>query len=73
MQHDTLARLPQIRVPTLVIAGSADLATPVSMSQAIVDAVPGAQLVVIDGVAHLSVIEQPQAFEAAVWGLLAQI
>lgn len=71
--HDTLARLPQIAVPTLVIAGRADKATPLPMLKAIADAVPGARLVVIDGAAHLSVIEQPQAFEVAVRELLAQL
>lgn len=69
---DTLSRLPQLRLPTLVIAGSADLATPVAMSQAIVDAIPGAQLVVIDGAAHLSAVECPDAFEAAVRAFLAR-
>jgi 3-oxoadipate enol-lactonase len=73
MNHDTLARLPQIRVPTLVIAGGADLATPVGMLRAIVDAVPGAQLAVIDDVAHLSALEAPAAFEAAVRTLLARV
>ena len=73
MHHDTVDRLPLISVPTAVIAGGADLATPVPMLQAIVDAVPGAQLVVIDGVAHLSALEAPAAFEAAVRALLARL
>lgn len=73
MHHDTVARLSHIGVPTLVIAGSADLATPLPMLQAIVEAVPGAQLAVIDGAAHLSALEAPAAFEAAVRRLLARV
>lgn len=66
MHMDTTARLPQIAVPTLVIAGSLDQGTPLAMSQTIARAVPGARLVVIDGAAHLSVLEQPGAFGQAV-------
>jgi 3-oxoadipate enol-lactonase len=36
------------------------------MSQAIVERIPGAELVVIDDAAHLSVAEQPERFGAAV-------
>ncbi len=63
--HDTTARLPQLKLPTLVIAGTLDLGTPVAMSQTIVERVPGARLVVIDDAAHLSVLERPDHFGAA--------
>jgi 3-oxoadipate enol-lactonase len=71
--HDTVARLSGIGVPTLVIAAEADLATPVTMLQTIVDAVPGAQLAVISRAAHLSALEEPVAFEAAIWSLLDRV
>lgn len=70
---DTSARLPQIRVPTLVIAGSEDEGTPVAMAETIARAIPQAELVVLQGAAHLSAIEQPAAFEAAVRGLLSRL
>lgn len=63
--HDTTARLPQLKLPTLVIAGALDLGTPVAMSQSIVERVPGARLLVIDEAAHLSVLEKPEVFTAA--------
>lgn len=72
MRHDTVARLPQIGVPTLVIAGGADLATPVAMLQTLVNAIPGAQIAVIEGAAHLSALEAPVAFEAAFRTLLGR-
>jgi 3-oxoadipate enol-lactonase len=73
MQLDTTARLQQIAVPTLVIAGALDEGTPLAMSQTIVQQVPGARLAVIEQAAHLSALEQPAAFEAAVRGFLAEL
>ena len=65
MNMDTGPRLGRIRVPTLVVAGSLDQGTPVAMSRTIAEGIPGAKLVVLEGAAHLSAIEQPQAFEQA--------
>ena len=41
--------LPKIAVPTLLIAGRADAGTPPAEAKAIADAVPGAELVELDG------------------------
>lgn len=51
----------RITCPTLVIAGSRDEATPPAMSQAIAQSIAGAQLRSLDA-AHLSAVEQPEAF-----------
>lgn len=50
------------RLPTRVIAGADDPATPVSDSQALVDAMADARLVVLRSAAHLSNVEQAEAF-----------
>ncbi|GAA4350447.1 3-oxoadipate enol-lactonase [Variovorax defluvii] len=50
-----------IRTPTLVIAGNQDEATPPAMSEAMVEAIPGAKLARIDA-AHLSAVERPVEF-----------
>jgi 3-oxoadipate enol-lactonase len=55
---DSLAR---ITVPVLVIAGSADPATPVAMGEQIHGGVPGARFAILEA-AHLSNWEQPQEF-----------
>lgn len=68
--HDSLARLPQIAAPTLVIAGAEDPSMSVAGHQALAAAIPGAQLQVLADAAHLGVIEQPQAFAQAVQGWL---
>jgi 3-oxoadipate enol-lactonase len=68
---DTTARLPQLRLPTLVIAGELDAGTPPAMAQTIADQVPGAQLRLIAQASHISAIEQPQAFAELVSAFLA--
>ncbi|MBO9513413.1 MAG: alpha/beta fold hydrolase [Variovorax sp.] len=50
-----------IAVPTLVIAGARDEATPPAMSEAMAQAIPGARLAAIDA-AHLSAVERPVEF-----------
>jgi len=67
---DWLERLPQVRCPTLVIAGALDVGAPVAMSQAIAERIPGARLEVLAEASHLSVAEQPQQFAALVEGFL---
>jgi len=69
---DWRAQLAHIGCPVQVVAGSADLGSTVDMAQAIVEGVPGAQLSVLEA-AHLSVLEQPQAFSAALASLLARL
>ena len=67
---DFSAALGRIRAPTLVIAGEADAGTPVAMSRAIAQAIPGARLAVIAGAAHLSSAEKPEEFARLVLDFL---
>jgi 3-oxoadipate enol-lactonase len=53
--------LPRISAPTLVVVGDEDVATPLDKAEAVADAIPGAQLVVVDGAGHSSTIEAPEA------------
>jgi 3-oxoadipate enol-lactonase len=55
--------------PTLVIAGNKDPATPPDHAQAIATAIAGSRLLSLDA-AHLSNIEQPAAFTAALLDFL---
>jgi len=68
---DYTVDLPRLRARTLVIAGAADAGTPPAMSQAIADRIPGSQLAVLPGAAHLSAVEKPAEFSALVRGFLA--
>jgi 3-oxoadipate enol-lactonase len=60
-----------VRCPTLVIAGRHDTGTTTAMSDAIAEAVPAQTTRVVLDAAHLSVLEQPQAFIEAVQAWLA--
>jgi 3-oxoadipate enol-lactonase len=59
-------RLGEIRARTLVVAGAEDVATSPEDAALIVERIPGARLVVLDGATHLANVEQPAAFTAAV-------
>lgn len=58
-------RLKEISCPTLVIVGAEDEATPPSHSQVLQQRIPGASLTTLAGAAHVSAVEQPQAFNQA--------
>jgi len=55
---DLLDRLPSIRVPTLVIGGTADLLTPPAYARRIASLIPGAQLELMPGGGHMLMLER---------------
>jgi 3-oxoadipate enol-lactonase len=57
--HDTSTRLPQLRLPTLVIHGTLDEMLPVQNGHMIAGLIPGSRLEILDGVGHLFFWEQP--------------
>jgi 3-oxoadipate enol-lactonase len=69
---DFRAVLPRITVPTVVIVGEEDIVTPPSASEFLVKNIAGATLVKIPGAGHLTNIEKPEAFHAALEPFLAQ-
>ncbi len=58
-------RLPQVTVPTLVVAGEFDEATPATW-QPFLDLIPGATGHVFAGASHCTHLEQPEEFRAVV-------
>lgn len=69
---DVAAELPAIRVPTLVIAGTRDVSMPwEAHSRPLADRIPRAALVRLDA-AHLSNVEAPRAFSAALADFLLE-
>jgi len=73
MGVDWLARLGEVRCPTLVVSGSADMSTPPEAGRAIAERIPGARFVLMDGTAHLSALEQPAAFAELVQGFAHEL
>jgi pimeloyl-ACP methyl ester carboxylesterase len=58
--------LPRIDVPTLLIWGALDARSPLRIAEEFARAIPAARLVVLEGAGHLSNLERPAAFTAAV-------
>ena len=65
-----LPRLGEIGLPTLFVAGAQDQATPPDAMRAMHEAVPGSGYALIDPAGHLSNLENPDPFMAAVGGFL---
>jgi 3-oxoadipate enol-lactonase len=68
---DHRALLPNIKVPTLVIAGRHDPATTLQAGEYLRDHIPGVAFTVLEA-AHISNVEQPGAFSNAVLEFLLQ-
>jgi 3-oxoadipate enol-lactonase len=68
---DLRGRLGEILVPTLVIAGADDPATPPEHAGLIRASIPGARLEVIPQAAHLANVERPEALATAILDHLA--
>jgi len=66
MAQDLRPRVGAIRCPTLIVVGSDDVSTPPSAAEALCRAIAGARLQVIANANHLSNIDRPDAFNAAV-------
>jgi 3-oxoadipate enol-lactonase len=63
--------LPNIKSPTLVIAGRHDMGTTVAAGEFMRSRIPGASMTILDA-AHISNVEQSHAFTDAIVGFLTQ-
>jgi len=67
-----LDRLSEIKIPTLIIVGEDDPGTPVATSKAMHERIPDSKLVVLPSAAHLSNVEQADAFNTALLDFLSE-
>jgi pimeloyl-ACP methyl ester carboxylesterase len=58
--HDMSARLPGLRMPTLVVHGTEDQLLPVENGRLIASLIPGAQLEILEGSGHMFFWERPE-------------
>lgn len=65
-EADYGTRLHALKVPTLVVCGELDQATPPALNRLIADKVPGARYVELPGCGHCPPLEQPNAFLVAI-------
>ena len=69
--HDAMARLGEIRVPTLVVHGTADNVVDAGNAPLLAEGIPGARLELFDGVGHLLPWERPGEFTRLVEEFIA--
>ena len=65
-EFDIMNRLGEIGVPTLAICGSDDIMTPPKYSHRLVEKIPGARAVIIQGGTHMVFAEKPGEVNAAI-------
>lgn len=70
---DTTARLEQINMPVQIIASEGDQGTPVEMARIMAEHLPQARLTILPDAAHLSAVEQPEAFAEIVRAYLREL
>lgn len=63
---DASGRLDEIRAPVLVLHGTDDGVSPVDNAEDLADAIPGAELVWLEGVGHSPNVEAPERFNGAI-------
>ncbi|MGR6921993.1 bifunctional 3-oxoadipate enol-lactonase/4-carboxymuconolactone decarboxylase PcaDC [[Actinomadura] parvosata] len=71
--YDLRADLAAITVPTLVVAGRDDPATPPAHARELADGIPGATLVELPGAAHLAPADQPERVTEALLAHLPNV
>lgn len=70
---DATSGLAAIRVPTLVLVGQDDAITTPNMAAALTAGIAGARMETIPGAGHLSNMERPEPFNAAVRAFLGSL
>jgi len=71
-RHSADDLLPEVRVPTLVVAGGRDGFTPPDRSRAIAAAIPNAELLEIPNASHTAPIEHPHLVNFTIRDFLAR-
>jgi 3-oxoadipate enol-lactonase len=67
---DKRAALAALRMPTAVVVGEEDYATPVAMAEALHHGIAGSTLTILKGARHLTPLEQPERIAAELERLL---
>ena len=70
---DSVADLATVDVPTLVLVGDQDVPSPPDVAETMQQGIPGSELVVVPDAGHLSGLEAPDAFNAALMDFVARL
>jgi 3-oxoadipate enol-lactonase len=71
-REDRGARIEAITAPTLIVTSDEDRLYPAALAEDMARRIPGARLAIVRGAGHLSNLEQPEAFNAAVLPFLLE-
>ena len=69
---DITARLGEIRIPTLVITGEFDEATP-AINRTVSEGIPAAESVIYPGGSHMAHVEDPEGYMRVLDDFLARV
>jgi pimeloyl-ACP methyl ester carboxylesterase len=70
---DIRSRLPEIKIPTLVLCGEQDQLTPVKYSRYLHENIAASRLVLIPNAGHMVMAEQPDLFNRAIASFLGPL
>ena len=70
LDFDFVPKLPQVKVPTLVVCGAKDEGTPPAGNRRIAELIPGARYEEIADARHFPNVERPEAFNGILLGWL---
>ncbi|MEK9684892.1 MAG: alpha/beta fold hydrolase [Rhodospirillaceae bacterium] len=68
--YDASSDLAHVKVPTMIVVGDSDDATPLAESEFIKNGIPGSDIVIIPNAGHLSTIDSPNEFTREVRNFL---
>jgi proline-specific peptidase len=71
-EWDVTERLGSIRVPTLVVSGEHDEATP-AINRTVSSAIPGARSVILPGCSHMAHVEDPEGYVRLLDGFFREV
>jgi pimeloyl-ACP methyl ester carboxylesterase len=72
-EHSAEDLLPQIGIPALVVAGERDSFTPPALSQAMAEAMPHGEFVLVPGGTHILPLEERDRVNAAIAAFLSHV
>jgi pimeloyl-ACP methyl ester carboxylesterase len=72
-EHSAWDHLPHVKVPTLIVAGTADTFTPFWLSEEMQSRIPGAELLAVPGGTHVAPIEHPELITLRLEKFLAKL
>jgi 3-oxoadipate enol-lactonase len=72
-REDSRPILGEIDVPTVVITSTGDSLIPPDVSSPMAEAIPDADLVILEGAGHLSNLENPEGFNTALRSVLSRV